>query len=90
MTTGGAAALGLPDAGLTVGAPADFIEVDTASVRMAGHDPDALIDALVSAAAPADVRTVVVAGVERVRGGAHALIDTAGELDRAIRQVIGS
>ena len=90
MTTGGASALGLPDAGLAVGAPADFIEVDTASVRMAGHEPAALADALVFAAAPADVRTVVVAGVERVRGGAHESIDAAVELDRAIRQVMGS
>ena len=90
MTTGGASALRLPDAGLVVGAPADFIEVDTASVRMAGHDPAALVDALVYAAAPADVRTVVVAGVERVSGGAHASIDTAADLDRTIRQVVGS
>lgn len=90
MTTGGASALGLPDAGLVVGAPADFIEVDMSSVRMAGHDPDALVDALVYAAAPADVRTVVVAGVARVSGGAHASIDTASELDRAIRQVVGT
>ena len=57
---------------------------------MAGHDPDALTDALVYAAAPADVRTVVVAGVERVRGGAHVQVDTAAELDRAIREVVGS
>ena len=90
MTTGGASALGLPDAGLAMGAPADFIEVDTSSVRLAGHDPAALVDALVYAAAPADVRTVVVAGVERVRDGAHASIDTATELDRAIRQVMGT
>ena len=90
MTTGGASALGLPAAGLAVGAPADFLEVDTASVRMAGHDPAALIDALVYAAHPADVRTVVVGGVERVRDGAHISIDTAAELDRAIRQAVGT
>ena len=90
MTTGGSEALGLPGAGLAVGAPADFIEIDTASVRVAGHDPAALVDALVYAAAATDVRTVVVAGVERVRSGAHASIDTAAELDRAIRQVVGS
>ena len=90
MTTGGASALGLPDAGLAVGAPADFIEVDIASVRMAGHDRAALVDALAYAAAPTDVRTVVVAGVERVRSGAHASIDTVAELDRAIRRVVGS
>ena len=90
MTTGGASALGLPAAGLAVGAPADFLEVGTASVRMAGHDPAALIDALVYAAHPADVRTVVVGGVERVRDGAHISIDTAAELDRAIRQAVGT
>lgn len=90
MTTGGASALGLPDAGLAVGAPADFIEVATSSVRLAGHDPAALVDALVYAAAPADVRTVVVAGIERVRDGAHVSIDAAVELDRSIRQVMGS
>jgi formiminoglutamate deiminase len=88
MTTGGASALGLPDSGLSVGAPADFIEVDTASVRFAGHDPAALVDALVYAAAPADVRTVVVAGRERVREGQHISLHTAHELDRAIRTVM--
>lgn len=90
MTTAGSSALGLADHGLVVGSPADFVEIDTTSVRMAGHDPDALTDALVYAAAPADVRTVVVAGVERVQGGAHTQIDTAAELDRAIRQVMGT
>jgi formiminoglutamate deiminase len=90
MTTNGASALGLPAAGLTVGAPADFIEVATSSVRLAGHDGTAIVDALVYAAAPADVRTVVVAGIERVRDGAHVSIDTAAELDRTIRQVMGT
>lgn len=90
MTTGGSTALGLPAVGLSVGAPADFIEVETAGVRLAGHDPAALVDALVYAASPGDVRTVVVAGVERVSGGAHMSVDTAAELDRAIRQVVGA
>ncbi|MFM1965780.1 MAG: hypothetical protein RL134_1505 [Actinomycetota bacterium] len=90
MTTGGASAVGLPTQGIAVGAPADFIEVDASSVRLAGHDPNAVIDALVYAAAPADVRTVVVAGVERVRAGQHVSIDVVSELDRAIHQVVGS
>lgn len=90
MTMNGASALGLPAACLTVGAPADFIEVATSSVRLAGHDGTAIVDALVYAAAPADVRTVVVAGIERVRDGAHVSVDTAAELDRTIRQVMGS
>ena len=90
MTTGGASALGLPGAGLALGAPADFIEVATSSVRLAGHDQAALADAIVYAAAPADVRTVVVAGIERVHDGAHISVNTAVELDRSIRQVMGT
>jgi len=88
MTTGGSSALGLSAAGLVPGAPADFIEIDTTGVRLAGHDPASLLDALVYAAAPADVTTVVVGGVERVSGGKHASLDTACELDRAIRAVV--
>lgn len=87
MTTGGSAALGLPDAGLVMGGPADFIEVGLTSVRLAGHDEAGLVDAVVYAAASGDVRTVVVDGVERVRGGAHVSIDVAAELDRSIRAV---
>jgi cytosine/adenosine deaminase-related metal-dependent hydrolase len=90
MTTGGASALGLSTQGIAVGAPADFVEIDTSSVRLAGHDRDAVIDALVYAAAPGDVRTVVVAGVERVRAGRHVSVDVATELDQAISQVVQS
>lgn len=90
MTASGASALGLPAGGLAVGAPADFVEIDTSSVRLAGHDPHAVIDALVYAAAPGDVRTVIVGGVERVRAGRHVSIDVASELDRTIRQVVRS
>jgi len=90
MTSGGASALGLPTEGIAVGAPADFVEIGTSSVRLAGHDPQHLVDALVYSAAPGDVRTVVVAGVERVRAGRHVSIDVATELDRAIRQAVQS
>lgn len=88
MTLGGSAALGLQADGLTVGAPADFIEVDLSTIRLAGADPDNLIDAVVYAATGSDVRTVVVAGAERVSGGAHTTIDAAAELDRAIKAVV--
>ena len=87
MTSGGSAALGLPDAGLVVGSPADFIEVGLSSVRLAGHGEANLVDAVVYAATSGDVCTVVVDGVERVRGGAHMSIDVAAELDRSIRSV---
>jgi formiminoglutamate deiminase len=90
MTSGGASALGLPTEGIAVGAPADFVEIGTSSVRLAGHDPQHLVDALVYSAAPGDVRTVVVDGIERVRAGQHVAIDVATELDRAIRQVVQS
>jgi formiminoglutamate deiminase len=90
MTTGGASALGLPKAEIAVGSPADFIEIDTTSVRLAGHDRQHLVDAVVYSAAPPDVRTVVVAGIERVRAGRHLSSDVATELDQVIRQVVGS
>lgn len=90
MATGGSAALGLPDAGLAVGAPADFIEVDASTVRLAGHDAANAIDAVVYAATASDVRTVVVAGVERVHDRAHVSVDVAAELDSAIRAVVAS
>ena len=86
----GVSALGLPDGGLKPGAPADFIEVDTASARLAGFDPACILDAVVYAAAPSDVRTVVVAGVTRVRGGSHASLDAVAELSRAIDGVMGA
>lgn len=87
-TTGGSAALGLPAAGLAVGAPADFIEVDLSTARLAGADESNLVDAVVYAATSGDVRTVVVGGVERVKDRMHTSIDTAAELDRAIRAVL--
>lgn len=90
MTLGGSAALGLPARGLAEGAPADFIEIGTSSVRLAGHDDTEMIDALVFAATSSDVRTVVVDGVEQVQAGAHRSIDAAAELDRQIRRVMAS
>ena len=88
MTLGGSAALGLRASGLAEGAPADFIEIGTSSVRLAGHDDTEMIDALVFAATSSDVRTVVVDGVEQVQAGTHRSIDAAAELDRQIRRVM--
>lgn len=90
MTVGGSASLGLPSQGLMVGAPADFIEIDASSVRMAGHDEAELVDAVIYAATSSDTRTVVVDGVEQVQAGAHRSIDTAVELDRQVRRVMTS
>lgn len=85
-SAGGARSLGWPDGGIAVDQPADFIEVSPESVRLAGGDGS--IDGVIFAASAPDVRTVVVAGVPRVRGGRHVSVDVAAELDAAIREVV--
>ncbi|MFB9925280.1 formimidoylglutamate deiminase [Amycolatopsis halotolerans] len=63
---------GWPETGtLTAGAGADLVTVATDTVRTAGIEPSGVL----FAAAAADVRTVVVAGREVVRDGAHVLIE---------------
>ena len=56
---------------LAAGAGADLVTVATDTVRTAGIEPSGVL----FAAAAADVRTVVVAGREVVRDGAHVLIE---------------
>ncbi|MFC3448826.1 formimidoylglutamate deiminase [Amycolatopsis speibonae] len=56
---------------LAPGAGADLVTVGLGSVRTAGIEPSGVV----FAASGADVRDVVVAGREIVRGGAHQLID---------------
>ncbi|OLR90378.1 formimidoylglutamate deiminase [Actinokineospora bangkokensis] len=80
MTTAGYASLGWPG-GLVPGAPADLVAVRTDTPRTAG----ALPDQLVLAATASDVDTVVVAGREVVRGGAHVL----GDVGRALSDALG-
>ncbi|MBB1158575.1 formimidoylglutamate deiminase [Amycolatopsis dendrobii] len=63
---------GWPETGtLAPGAGADLVTVATDTVRTAGIEPSGVL----FAAAAADVRTVVVAGREVVRDGAHMLIE---------------
>ncbi|MGW7536666.1 formimidoylglutamate deiminase [Amycolatopsis sp. NPDC054798] len=63
---------GWPETGtLAAGAGADLVTVATDTVRTAGIEPSGVL----FAAAAADVRTVVVAGREVVRDGAHVLIE---------------
>ena len=84
-TSGGADALGWPDAGrLEPGARADFVTVGLDSVRLAGTPSDQVVGSLVFAATAADVRQVVVGGEVVVRDGRHATIDVAAELAAAI------
>jgi formiminoglutamate deiminase len=87
-TAGGAHSLGWPDVGaLAVGRLADVAVVALDSVRLAGVDPDHLVEAAVFAAGASDVRQVAVGGRWIVRDGAHVGLDVVGELRRAIAGV---
>lgn len=75
------ASLGWPDAGrLAVGARADLVAIRLDTPRTAGIDPAQVVHV----AAAADVDTVIVDGVEVVRGGEHRL----GDVARALREAI--
>src|SRR5690606_24845348 len=66
---------------------ADLVTVRLESPRAAGvGDP---LAAAMFAATAADVTDVIVGGVHVVRDGRHVSIDVAGELDAAIREVVG-
>jgi formimidoylglutamate deiminase len=68
---GGAQAFGAAHAGISAGAPADFVVVDSARAEFAGIADAALIDAWVFAPRPAAVREVWVAGKPVVSAGVH-------------------
>ncbi len=68
---GGAQALGLGDAGLCTGAPADFIVIDTERAEFAGVTDAALVDAWVFAPRPGALREAWVGGRPVVHDGAH-------------------
>jgi formiminoglutamate deiminase len=88
-TVGGHACLGWPEAGEIVpGAYADLVTLPLDSPRLAGgrSDPLAMVFA---AGTAADVRHVVVSGVDVVRDGRHLLVDDVpSELDAAISAVL--
>jgi cytosine/adenosine deaminase-related metal-dependent hydrolase len=90
-TAGGYRALGWsgdadgPAGVLAPGAPADFVALDRASVRLAGLDPADGVAGLAFAATASDVTDVVVGGRAIVRDRRHATIpDVAGDLHRTI------
>jgi formiminoglutamate deiminase len=82
------AGLGFPDAGeIAPGRLADFIAIDTASVRTAGGGPT--LETLVFAAAAADVTDVVVAGRVVVRDRQHVgVADPGRALEAAISGLV--
>ena len=89
-TAGGYAALGWPEGGrLAPGALADFTTVGLGSVRLAGAEPETLLESIVFAATAADVREVVVGGRRVVADGRHTLVDDVpGALNAAVAEVL--
>jgi formiminoglutamate deiminase len=80
-TSGGAAALGWPDAGrLQVGSLADLITIRLDSPRTAGADARTALAVAIFAASAADVTDVVVGGEVVVRGGCHARLGDVGRV----------
>jgi formiminoglutamate deiminase len=89
-TEGGHACLGWPDAGrIQPGARADLVTLGLDGVRLAGTDAATALESVVFAASAADVRHVLVDGNEVVQDGRHTAIEVSGELDEAIRAVMG-
>lgn len=85
LTEHGHAAIGWHDAGrLEPGALADFVTVGFGSPRLAGTEPDSVLDSVVFAGSSADVRHVVVGGVPVIVDGRHRSIDVVRELDRVM------
>jgi formiminoglutamate deiminase len=86
---GGQAWLGWRDAGrLEVGARADLVTVALDGVRLAGTEPENALEAVVFAAAAADVQSVIVDGRAIVTEGRHVSIDAPRELHEAVRAVL--
>jgi formiminoglutamate deiminase len=84
-TEDGHASLGWPEAGrIAPGALADLATVSLDSARLAGTEPEHAIESLIFAAAPSDVRDVMVGGQFVVRDGAHVSLDVAGDLRVAL------
>jgi len=80
----GQRSLGRADAGrIAVGAPADLVEIDLASIRTAGSHADQVI----YAATATDVKTVVVGGDTVVRDGEHRLGSIGPLLTKSLAQL---
>jgi formiminoglutamate deiminase len=82
---GGARALGVADAqaGIAVGAPADFVSLDAASPALLERRDDALLDSLIFAGGGRCVDGVWRAGVQRVANGRHHARDVVAARYRA-------
>lgn len=88
-TVHGASSLGSKNHGLIVGAPADFIAIDTRSVRLATFDPENGAAHLVHSATSSDVSDVWVGGEQIVKDHVHRLMpNTTETLRTAITAVL--
>jgi formiminoglutamate deiminase len=87
-TENGHASLGWAEAGrIAPGALADLVTVGLDSARLAGTEPEHAVESLVFAAAPADVRHVLVGGRFVVRDGAHVRLDVASDLRASLAAI---
>ena len=78
------AAIGWPEAGrIEPGAPADLVTVSLDSVRLAGAEPDTLLESAVFAAGAGDVSEVIVGGRRIVHEGRHETLDVPAALQEA-------
>ena len=80
---GGAHALDVPVAGLTIGASADIVSLDATHPALIGRTEDAVIDALVFATRGSAIDCVWVAGAKRVAGGRHRARERIAQRFRA-------
>jgi formimidoylglutamate deiminase len=86
---GGAQALALPVAGITPGARADIVTLDTAHPSLAGRRGDAVVDGWIFAASAGAVDCVWAGGNKVVEGGRHRLRQKAREnFTAAIRRLV--
>jgi formiminoglutamate deiminase len=75
-TAAGHACLGWPEAGeIAVGAYADLVTVALDTPRLAGTATATALESVIFAGSAADVRDVVISGVDVVTGGKHLLVD---------------
>jgi formiminoglutamate deiminase len=75
-TTSGHACLGWPEAGeIAAGAYADLVTVALDTPRLAGTTAATALESVIFAGSAADVRDVVISGVDVVAGGRHLLVD---------------
>ncbi len=86
-TANGYAALGWTGGRIEPGAPADIVTVDLEGVRLAGTEADSALESVLYAAAPGDVRRVIVGGETVVGDGRHMRLDVARELADSIAAV---